>query len=95
MALITGTAKAANGTALTTGTIVFTPVLGTVYAEADDTIFPNPITATIGAAGAMSFTLLEGVYDGSYSVANGPNVSFKFTVPSGSTADFNDCLPSV
>lgn len=94
MALITGTAKSASGTALTSGTIVFTPVLGTVYAEDVDTIFPNPISATIGAAGAMSFTLLEGVYNGAYSVANGPNVSFKFMVPAGATADFNDCLTS-
>lgn len=88
MATITGTAKGPDGVALTSGTITFERNPASVVASGDDTIFPAVTTATIGAAGAMSFSLHAGTYTAVY---NG-KTSFPFYVPSGAAADFNDCL---
>lgn len=90
MATITGTAKGPNDAALASGTITFEPKPREVVASGVDTIFPNVVATTIGAAGAMSFTLQQGEYTATY---NGSTI-FTFTVPSGAAADFNDCLPS-
>ena len=87
MATITGTAKGPDGVALTTGTIRFESDPATVKASGSDTIFPGTVSAIIGAAGAVSFSLQQGTYTAKYNAA-----TFKFYVPSGATATFNDCL---
>lgn len=87
MATITGTAKGPDGVALTAGTIRFEPTPAAVTADGSDTIFPGFVTATIGAAGAISFTLQQGTYTATYNAA-----TFPFYVPAGATATFNACL---
>ena len=87
MATITGTAKGPDGVALTSGTITFLMSPAAIKASGDDTIFPGIVTTTIGAAGAISVVLQAGIYAATYN-----QTTFMFYVPTGATADFNDCL---
>lgn len=92
MATITGTLKNAAGIPLVDRLLTFQSDEPVVHASGSDTIIPDVVNVTSGAAGALSFVLPQGTYTGNVKATTGQNVPFAFVVPAGATATFNDCL---
>lgn len=84
------------------GTVTFTPVFKRAPNTASPTVFvaAQPVTGNLrdGAlwdATGPGVTLLAGVYDVTFAIANVPMAGYQLAVPAGGTIDLNDAAPPI